>query len=76
MEKIYKNRQSAMRAATRHFLDNDCVAILADKNNWGELLDDNGHIAGEYPFIIVVESGESTETNPFGDSWEQFWYES
>ena len=73
MEKIYKTREAARNAAIKCFKENNAVAILDGIS--GEIIDDYGHIAGLYPSFVVVLSGEILGDNPFGDAWEDFYYE-
>lgn len=73
MKKIYKTREAARNAAVKCFKENNATAILDGFR--GEITDDYGHIAGEYPFFVVVLSGDILNGNPCGDAWEEFYYE-
>ena len=71
MEKIYKNREAALKAAN-DFLNEHPGWQLFDGGGAGVLYDDYGHELGYYPYIAV---GDGIEYPPFGTEWEQFYYE-
>lgn len=75
MEKIFKTHDAAKRAATRLFLNTPRAVAVLDIEQRTELIDDFGHLAGYYPFVAVVLSGEISEDSPWGDAWETFYYD-
>ena len=75
MEKIFKTRFDAKKAAVRLFLNTPGAIALLDIEQRTELIDDFGHLVGTYPFVAVVLSGEISEETPHGDTWEAFYYD-
>lgn len=74
MEVIYKNHEIAMGQAWGYMGLHKGIALL-DYPETAEDLYEDGHFIGTYPFIVVVLEGMITKENPFGDSWETFYYE-
>lgn len=70
MEKIYKNREAALKAANDFLNEHPGWVMLGD--GYKEVLDDFGHIDGTYPIIQVSDGVGYPEIL---DQWEDFCYE-
>lgn len=74
METIYENHETAMGHAWGYMGLHKGVALLDYPETAQDIFED-GHFIGTYPCIVVVLEGMITKENPFGDSWETFYYE-